>query len=213
MKRARHRRRRRRTAAIAVARHPAVPQLPLQRVARPVRRRDLHQRRQLLRRRPEGPLAGGAPQRRPPAHRRRRDVDTDRSTAGRRPTRSQALAALNTTCATSTSPTARRASTAGTGSWPRPGSTTGCALPHRRVQPRGRRLRRHPPHPRRRIVLTDGEWERATGAAGCRPTTDKTFVASLMQPVYEPGKMAGWVAPPRNGHQRQAVRLRVRPLP
>ena len=57
------RRHRRRHAA-------ALPQLPLQRVARPVRRRDVDQRRQLLRRRAEGPLPGGAPRRRPPAARR-----------------------------------------------------------------------------------------------------------------------------------------------
>ena len=42
-------------------RHPAaLPQLPLHRVARPVRRRDVDQRRQLLRRRAQGPLPGGA---------------------------------------------------------------------------------------------------------------------------------------------------------
>jgi benzoyl-CoA 2,3-dioxygenase component B len=28
---------------------------------------------------------------------------------------------------------------------------------------------------------------------------DKAHVASLMQPVYEPGKIAGWVAPPKTG--------------
>jgi benzoyl-CoA 2,3-dioxygenase component B len=32
------------------------------------------------------------------------------------------------------------------------------------------------------------------------PTTaDRVLVASLMQPVYEPGRMASWVAPPRTG--------------
>jgi benzoyl-CoA 2,3-epoxidase subunit B len=30
-------------------------------------------------------------------------------------------------------------------------------------------------------------------------TSDLTFVQSLMQPVYEPGKIASWVAPPING--------------
>ena len=58
-------RRRRRPRRDPAAGHPEVPQLPLQRLARPVRRRDLDQRRQLLHRRPEGPLAGGAPQGRP----------------------------------------------------------------------------------------------------------------------------------------------------
>ena len=28
---------------------------------------------------------------------------------------------------------------------------------------------------------------------------DKTYVRSLMQPVYERGKIAAWIAPPRNG--------------
>ena len=42
-----------------------------------------------------------------------------------------------------------------------------------------------------------------TWSAGKRkwlPTTeDLTFVRSLMHPVYERGKIAGWVAPPRQG--------------
>ena len=82
-------------------RHPAagdpeVPELPLLGIARPVRRRDLDQRRQLLHRRPQGPLAGGAPQGRPPADRR---LDHGRR-PGRRGTISQievsALTGLNT---------------------------------------------------------------------------------------------------------------------
>jgi benzoyl-CoA 2,3-dioxygenase component B len=28
---------------------------------------------------------------------------------------------------------------------------------------------------------------------------DKTHVRSLMRPVYEPGKIAGWIAPPSKG--------------
>jgi benzoyl-CoA 2,3-dioxygenase component B len=28
---------------------------------------------------------------------------------------------------------------------------------------------------------------------------DRTFVQNLMRPVYEPGKIAGWIAPPSNG--------------
>lgn len=28
---------------------------------------------------------------------------------------------------------------------------------------------------------------------------DETYIKSLMQPVYEPGKMAGWIAPPAKG--------------
>src|ERR1700733_11744070 len=66
----RHRRRGRARGRPAAG-DPEVPELPLQRLARPVRRRDLHQRGQLLHRRAEGPLDGGAPQGRPPAGRRR----------------------------------------------------------------------------------------------------------------------------------------------
>ena len=42
--------------------HPEVPELPLLGEPGPVRRRDLHQRGQLLHRRAQGPLAGGPPQ-------------------------------------------------------------------------------------------------------------------------------------------------------
>jgi benzoyl-CoA 2,3-dioxygenase component B len=46
--------------------------------------------------------------------------------------------------------------------------------------------------------LTAAEWERRKGQ--WLPTdTDKAFVHSLMRPVYERGKIAAWVAPPRNG--------------
>jgi benzoyl-CoA 2,3-epoxidase subunit B len=38
------------------------------------------------------------------------------------------------------------------------------------------------------------------GKDGWLPTeADKQFVASLMHPVTEPGKMAGWIAPPDRG--------------
>ena len=44
--------------------------------------------------------------------------------------------------------------------------------------------------------LPAGEWEARKGQ--WLPTdTDKTFVRSLMRPVYERGKIAAWVAPPR----------------
>jgi benzoyl-CoA 2,3-dioxygenase component B len=42
------------------------------------------------------------------------------------------------------------------------------------------------------------EWEQRKGQ--WLPTdTDKTFVRSLMRPVHERGKIAAWLAPPRNG--------------
>ena len=69
--RARHRRHQ------ALRGHPAryraaISELSLQRVPRSLRRRTLHQRRQLLHRRAQGALAGRASSRRPPAHRAHR---------------------------------------------------------------------------------------------------------------------------------------------
>jgi benzoyl-CoA 2,3-dioxygenase component B len=47
-------------------------------------------------------------------------------------------------------------------------------------------------------VLNAAEWEARQGE--WLPTeVDKAFVRSLMRPVYERGKIAAWVAPPRNG--------------
>jgi benzoyl-CoA 2,3-dioxygenase component B len=47
-------------------------------------------------------------------------------------------------------------------------------------------------------ILDAGEWERRKGA--WLPTeVDKTHVRSLMRPVHERGRIAGWIAPPRNG--------------
>ncbi len=46
--------------------------------------------------------------------------------------------------------------------------------------------------------LSTEEWERRTGE-WLPDEVDKTYVRSLMQPVYERGKIAAWMAPPRNG--------------
>jgi benzoyl-CoA 2,3-dioxygenase component B len=47
-------------------------------------------------------------------------------------------------------------------------------------------------------VISADEW--AARRKGWLPTdVDKTHVRSLMRPVYEPGKIASWLAPPRNG--------------
>jgi benzoyl-CoA 2,3-dioxygenase component B len=47
-------------------------------------------------------------------------------------------------------------------------------------------------------LLTGPEWDQHKGS--WLPTdTDKTYVRSLMKPVYERGKIAAWIAPPRNG--------------
>ena len=67
-----------------------------------------------------------------------------------------------------------------------------------RVQPEGRRVRRDRGRTRRRDACrpTSG----ISAAAAWLPTdVDKTHVRSLMQPVHERGKIAAWIAPPRNG--------------
>ncbi len=47
-------------------------------------------------------------------------------------------------------------------------------------------------------ILSTEEWERRQGS--WLPTeVDKTHVRSLMRPVHERGKIAAWIAPPRNG--------------
>jgi benzoyl-CoA 2,3-dioxygenase component B len=46
--------------------------------------------------------------------------------------------------------------------------------------------------------IPTAEWERRKSA--WLPTdVDKSYVRSLMHPVYERGKIAAWIAPPRNG--------------
>ncbi|HEY3686230.1 MAG TPA: benzoyl-CoA 2,3-epoxidase subunit BoxB [Streptosporangiaceae bacterium] len=47
-------------------------------------------------------------------------------------------------------------------------------------------------------LLTAEEWARES-AAWLPTEVDKTYVRSLMHPVYERGKIASWIAPPRNG--------------
>jgi benzoyl-CoA 2,3-dioxygenase component B len=55
----------------------------------------------------------------------------------------------------------------------------------------------HRVDPGGRMVSAD-EWD--AGVGGWLPTgDDQAYVASLMAPVSEPGKMAGWVAPPSSG--------------
>jgi benzoyl-CoA 2,3-dioxygenase component B len=54
-----------------------------------------------------------------------------------------------------------------------------------------------------RLVNTE-EWARCKGE--WLPTADdEAFVASLMRPVMEPGKFAGWIAPPARGINGQPI--------
>ena len=58
--------------------------------------------------------------------------------------------------------------------------------------------------------IDEDTWNRKVG--DWLPTDDdREYVKSLMVPCREPGKIASWIAPPAKGHQRPAVRLRVRP--
>ena len=53
-------------------------------------------------------------------------------------------------------------------------------------------------------MLSEAEWTRQVDA--WLPTaSDHAFVTSLMQPVTEPGKMAGWIAPPSRGIHGQPL--------
>ena len=53
-------------------------------------------------------------------------------------------------------------------------------------------------------VLTDTEWEGQS--PGWLPSdAERTHVQSLMQPQFEPGKMAGWIAPPSRGINTKPV--------
>jgi benzoyl-CoA 2,3-dioxygenase component B len=47
-------------------------------------------------------------------------------------------------------------------------------------------------------VVSSEVWE-AKKDSWLPTEADKTHVRSLMRPVYEPGKIAGWIAPPRSG--------------
>jgi benzoyl-CoA 2,3-dioxygenase component B len=47
-------------------------------------------------------------------------------------------------------------------------------------------------------VLSDAEWEKQSGDY-LPSDDDRVYIESLMQPVIEPGKFAGWIAPPRVG--------------
>jgi benzoyl-CoA 2,3-dioxygenase component B len=47
-------------------------------------------------------------------------------------------------------------------------------------------------------VLPDQEWQ-ARQAEFLPSADDAAFIGSLMQPVYDPGRFAGWIAPPKVG--------------
>ena len=53
-------------------------------------------------------------------------------------------------------------------------------------------------------VVSRAEWEASCGE--WLPTDDdRDYITSLMSPVYEPGRMAGWIAPPARGVNTRPV--------
>ena len=52
--------------------------------------------------------------------------------------------------------------------------------------------------------VTEAEWQSRKND-WLASDDDRTFVASLMKPCLEPGKFAGWIAPPVMGINRQPV--------
>ena len=52
--------------------------------------------------------------------------------------------------------------------------------------------------------MSQAEWDAAVDAWLPTPA-DRAFVASLMGRVAEPGRFAGWIAPPAIGINRQPV--------
>ena len=47
--------------------------------------------------------------------------------------------------------------------------------------------------------LPPGEYYVSAGPKWLPSAADRAFILSLMQPVFEPGKMASWIAPPEKG--------------
>ncbi len=47
-------------------------------------------------------------------------------------------------------------------------------------------------------MLSDAQWEKQRSEY-LPSDSDRVYIESLMQPVVEPGKFAGWIAPPKVG--------------
>ena len=74
----------------------------------------------------------------------------------------------------------------------------------RRVQSGRRDVQRPAGQPRRASASSEAEWQASVGE--WLPTDDdRAFVESLMVGVHEPGKMAGWLAPPSTGIHAKPV--------
>ena len=54
--------------------------------------------------------------------------------------------------------------------------------------------------------ISDADFE-AQRDAWLPTQSDRDYVRSLMQPIYEPGKIANWIAPPKKGVNGQPIDL------
>ena len=104
----------------------------------------------------------------------------------------------------------RAASSAGTGSWRTPGSSSGCTC-RTGLQPQGRRVRRAPRHARRARSSTRRPGRRRSATTCPRPD-DRARVAELMVPHYERRRVRRLDLPAVGRHQLAAGRLRLRPV-
>lgn len=76
-------------------------------------------------------------------------------------------------------------------------------LPHQGFHREVGQFREHHVTPDGTLV-DEGTWK--AHESDYLPTdADRDYVVSLMQPVYEPGKMAGWIAPPARGINTQPI--------
>jgi benzoyl-CoA 2,3-dioxygenase component B len=48
------------------------------------------------------------------------------------------------------------------------------------------------------VIVSDAEWAKIKNDY-LPSTADGDFISSLMEPISEPGKFAGWIAPPKVG--------------
>ena len=156
--------------AIDLPHDPALPQLPLQRDDRPVRRRPVEQRRDLLQLGPEGPLRGRQARRRP----RAQGPDLQ----GARSRRTASSSRRKCRCSTRSNEVLRddfiKDSVAGVGRWnkvlEKAGIPTAPDRAAQGVQPQDRRARRHQDVARRPRGERAG-MGRARRASGCRRRT------------------------------------------
>ena len=156
---------------------------------------------------PQGAVPGGAPVRRPPAARRRPHCPDRRRRPDRRARGRRRSPRSTRRCATTTSPTAPRASIAGTGRWRR--SAPSCGCPTSASTGRSARSRDHRVSPGRPARDAPTEWD--AGVGGLAADAGRRGVRRLAHAAgHGAGEDGGLGRAAVERHQRQAARLRVR---